>query len=88
MQAKIFKIYGKVQNVGFRFYTHKTALKYNIKGFVKNENDGSVYVEAEGDALNILAFEFWCKQGPKWSRVDDFKSSDKPVQNFFDFSIR
>ncbi len=88
MIAKTFKIYGKVQNVGFRFYTKKTAEKYHIKGFVKNQADGSVYVEAEGGKLNMLAFEAWCKKGPDWARVKEFKSFDKNLSNFTAFSVR
>jgi acylphosphatase len=88
MIGRIFKVYGKVQNVGFRFYTHKTALKYKIKGFVKNEADGSVYIEAEGEALNMIAFESWCKQGPSWARVKEVKSFEQAPFNFTEFLIK
>lgn len=86
--AKTFKIYGKVQNVGFRFYTHKKAKEYHIFGFVRNEPDGSVYIEAEGEFLNLEVFETWCKLGPPWARVSDFKSNQSPVMNYSDFKIK
>jgi len=86
--AKTFKIYGKVQNVGFRFYTHKKAKEYHITGFVRNEPDGSVYVEAEGESLNLDVFETWCKLGPTWARVSEFKSNQSPVMNYSDFKIK
>ena len=86
--AKTFKIYGKVQNVGFRFYTHKKAKEYNITGFVKNEPDGSVYIEAEGEEISLTAFESWCKLGPTWARVSEFKSNQAPPKNYSDFKIK
>jgi len=86
--AKTFKISGKVQNVGFRFYAHKKAKEYQITGFVKNEPDGSVYIEAEGESINLDVFESWCKLGPTWSRVSEFKSNQSPVMNYSDFIIK
>ncbi len=86
--GKVFKIYGKVQNVGFRFYTHKKAKSYQIKGFVRNEIDGSVYIEAEGEKLNMQIFETWCRQGPTWARVLDFRSGENPIMNYTDFLIK
>lgn len=86
--GKVFRVYGKVQNVGFRFYTQKKALAYHIKGFVKNEADGSVYIEAEGESLSMQAFENWCKQGPTWASVNNFKSNEQPIVNYTDFRIK
>ncbi|MBU1011466.1 MAG: acylphosphatase [Bacteroidetes bacterium] len=86
--AKTFKIFGKVQNVGFRFYTHKKAKEYNIMGFVRNEPDGSVYIEAEGESIFLEVFETWCKLGPPWARVSDFKSNQSLVMNYSDFKIK
>jgi len=72
---KALKIYviGKVQNVGFRYYTKKKALELNIGGFVKNKINGSVYIEAVGEEAAINEFIIWCYSGPKWARVQDVK---------------
>ncbi len=86
--AKTIRVYGKVQNVGFRFYTQKKAHSHQIGGFVRNEPDGSVYIEAEGEALNMKAFESWCNQGPTWARVTKIISNDCPVMNYTDFQIK
>jgi acylphosphatase len=86
--GKVFHVYGKVQNVGFRYYTQKKAQAYQIKGFVRNEANGSVYIEAEGERLNMQAFESWCKQGPTWSSVTDFKSTVQPIENYTDFRVK
>lgn len=82
------KVYGKVQGVGFRFYTQKTAVEMGVKGFVKNERDGSVYIEVEAPADIMETFLHWVRKGPEWARVDEMNVQDIPTQGFADFSIR
>lgn len=79
---------GKVQNVGFRYYTKRTAGKMALRGFVKNRPDGSVYIEAEGEEEIISHFISWCHQGPEWARVDEVVSQEQPLQGYKDFVIR
>jgi len=87
-KAVSLKISGRVQNVGFRFHTRKAARELNITGFVKNEADGSVYVEAAGEEENIDQFILWCHKGPSWARVDEVKIVAMPYREFDDFEIR
>ena len=82
------KVYGKVQGVGFRFYTQKTARKMGVKGFVKNERDGSVYIEAEAEHDITELFIRWVKKGPEWARVDDVLLQEIPHQGFEGFEIK
>lgn len=82
------KVYGKVQGVGFRFYTQKTARELGVVGFVKNERDGSVYIEAEAEADLMEVFINWVKKGPEWARVDDISLQEMPVQGFDGFEIK
>jgi len=79
---------GRVQGVGFRYHTRRTAFKLNINGYIKNQADGSVYIEAEGDETDLDHFIYWCRQGPAWARVDDFKLTDNQIMNYPDFSVR
>jgi acylphosphatase len=81
-------IHGKVQNVGFRFYTARTAGDFNISGFVKNEPDGSVYIEAEGEKSDLETFVSWCRRGPEWARVDQFDIQEQPVMNYKGFRVK
>jgi acylphosphatase len=55
---------GKVQGVFFRASAKEQADKTNIKGFVRNEPSGDVYIEAEGDDNELKSFLQWCKHGP------------------------
>jgi acylphosphatase len=72
-KAAILKISGRVQNVGFRYHTRKTAQQLGVDGFVKNEMDGSVYIEAEAEEEVLDQFILWCHKGPAWARVDEVK---------------
>jgi acylphosphatase len=64
------KIFGEVQGVGFRDSAYWMARKLHIAGFVMNEPDGSVYVEAEGEEDALKEFLLWCEKGPVTARVD------------------
>jgi acylphosphatase len=87
MNAVLITITGRVQGVGFRYHTQKKAEQFNIKGFVKNQPDGTVYIEAEGEEIDLERFLMWCYDGPTWARVDDVKIQDSPVQNFMGFEV-
>jgi len=88
IKSQSIKVSGKVQGVGFRFYTQKTALEMGVCGFVKNERDGSVYIEAEADEEIIELFVQWVKKGPEWAHVDKVRIQEIPVQNIEGFEIR
>ncbi|WP_339226114.1 acylphosphatase [Oceanobacillus sp. FSL K6-2867] len=57
-------VHGRVQGVGFRYFTQHTALECNITGWVKNEDDGSVYIEAIGNEEDMSRFLELIKKGP------------------------
>ena len=63
------KIHGKVQGVCFRMYAEKKAKELELAGFVRNEPDGTVYIEAGGGEEKIGEFVKWCRQGPEWAEV-------------------
>ncbi len=64
-------IYGQVQGVGFRYTTVHLAKQIGVNGIVKNENDGSVYVEATGENEKIKHFIQELAKGPSPSAVVD-----------------
>lgn len=63
-------ITGRVQGVYFRKSTEEVAQKLGITGIIRNEHDGSVFVEAEGKPENLESFRNWCISGPPMARVD------------------
>jgi acylphosphatase len=79
---------GKVQGVFFRASAKEKADELQIKGTAKNNADGSVSIEAEGEDENLMHFIAWCKRGPPLSHVDRCEIMEKEVQRFKNFSIQ
>lgn len=70
ISAKI-TIEGKVQGVWFRDYVKKSANKMNLTGWVKNNIDGSVSAEVEGDKQVITVLIEKIKIGSPLSKVKE-----------------
>ncbi len=80
-------VYGKVQGVFFRKYTHDKARELGVKGNVRNCADGSVMIEACGPETVMNQFVSWCKQGPPQASVTKVETHAMPVKNFSSFNI-
>jgi acylphosphatase len=87
-QGAIIKVFGKVQGVGFRYYTQRKAVELGITGFVQNRPDGSVYIEAEAEEEDLDRFILWCHEGPAWARVTKVQVQKTPVFGYDRFEIR
>jgi acylphosphatase len=87
-QAFAVTLSGRVQNVGFRFSTVEKAQELGINGFVKNKADGTVYIEAEGEADDLNRFLDWCKEGPPAAKVQDAETQEIPIQEFTSFHVK
>ncbi|STO65136.1 acylphosphatase [Haemophilus parahaemolyticus] len=70
MITKQFFIFGRVQGVGFRFFTLQEASKLGIKGTVRNRIDGSVEVIAQGTEDQISLMRAWLLDGTKTATVE------------------
>jgi len=68
--ARRYLISGRVQGVGFRFFTEDAASHEGIHGWVRNVPDGRVEIEAEGEAEALVRFEHRIRRGPPAARVD------------------
>ena len=80
-------IVGKVQKVGFRETSKYIADQIGVKGFVRNEADGSVYMEIEGDDISIEEMLNWCNEGPDRSNVEKVTVEEGAIKNFKNFDI-
>lgn len=80
-------ISGKVQGVFFRKFTKQKADELGIKGFVRNQSDGSVYAEACGSEESLGRFIEWCRYGPQKALVENASVTNMEVKNFFSFEI-
>jgi len=65
------RVTGRVQGVGFRYYTYEAALELEICGWVRNRPDRSVEILAQGTPQNLDAFVEAVRRGPTSSRVED-----------------
>ena len=81
-------IVGLVQGVWFRKYTKDKAVELKIKGFVKNNKDSKVYLEAEGDTLMLGIFLEWLKVGSPMSIVSSVDYTVGVIKNFKYFEIK
>ena len=87
--ARRYIISGRVQGVGFRFFTEAAALREGIDGWVCNLPDGRVEVAAEGDAESVDRFDRAIRQGPRGARVDRVEMfDDVPGGGGAGFSVR
>jgi len=82
-------ISGKVQGVFFRAVTQKTAIGFNLTGWVRNVPDGRVEAIFEGEDTNIDKMIAWCHIGPPAARVIEVLIEAEPYSGEFrDFSIK
>lgn len=81
------KLTGKVQGVTFRETTKYVADQSGIRGFVRNEKDGSVYIEAEAEQWELDSFIEWCNEGPDRAKVEHCEVATGELKNFTDFVV-
>ncbi|MCA9751590.1 MAG: acylphosphatase [Gemmatimonadetes bacterium] len=81
------RITGRVQGVFFRASTERRARELGVRGTVRNEADGSVFLEAEGDPAAVDALVAWCRQGPPAADVRSVQVLEGPPAGFPDFRV-
>ncbi len=65
-----FLIQGRVQGVGFRWFVHREASELDLRGWVRNTEDGEVEVVASGNEADLAELRASLRRGPRGSRVD------------------
>ncbi len=82
-------ISGRVQGVGFRYFTARLASRFNICGFVRNLSNGDVEVYAEGEENELGEFCAKVKTGPAHALVLRVSENDVAILscNFDTFDI-
>lgn len=71
--ARRYVISGRVQGVGFRYFTEDLAQREGVSGFVRNLPDGRVEAVVEGDVESVGRVEISLWRGPRGARVDDIE---------------
>jgi acylphosphatase len=65
-----FLIQGRVQGVGFRWYVQREAAELNLRGWVRNTEEGEVEVVASGAPEDLAELRASLRRGPRGARVD------------------
>jgi len=87
--ARRYVISGRVQGVGFRFFTEAAAAREALHGWVRNLPDGRVEIVAEGDAEALQRFERHMRHGPPGARIERVEvDHTEPSGHDTGFSIR
>jgi len=79
----VIRVYGVVQGVGFRAYIYRIARSLNIVGYVKNLEDGSVLIVAEGSREAIDKLLEYASRGPPAAVVEKVDVKFEPPKNEF-----
>jgi len=84
--ARQVRVAGRVQGVWFRAWTQREALRLGLRGWVRNEADGSVsaLIAGPGDAMQAMLAAL--HEGPETAHVDQVMSDpfDGPVPEGFE----
>lgn len=73
---KGYSVRGRVQGVGFRWWTRETCARLGIGGHVRNMPDGTVEVQVAGPSDRLAELERLLWEGPPPARVDDVRVID------------
>jgi acylphosphatase len=84
----LYRVRGRVQGVGFRYFAQHSAERLGVAGWVRNRDDGCVEVYAVGstEQLSELAGLLW--KGPRWSEVRGVDESEAALEQVAGFSVR
>ncbi len=78
---------GVVQDVFFRAFVKENAEKFNVKGFVRNLEDGRVEAFLEGNGEDVEKVVELCKKGPKNAQIKGIEMRPEKFQDFKTFKI-
>jgi acylphosphatase len=82
-------VHGRVQGVGFRYFTCNCARKRKLTGWVRNCSDGAVAMEVQGNESAIEAFRAEIGEGPVPARVHEINVLElPPVDGEESFEVR
>jgi acylphosphatase len=88
MYRLVIVVSGQVQGVKFRYEATKLASTLGIAGLAKNQPDGSVYIDAEGDKLAIEKLLAWCRIGPSHASVTSVTYTEREPIGYRGFIVR
>jgi acylphosphatase len=79
----VAEITGHVQGVGFRYFVRQAARRFGLVGWVRNDPEGTVTVQAEGSRARLDAFLDALREGPEAAEVEDVEVRWEPATGRF-----
>jgi len=86
--ARRFRISGRVQGVGFRYFVERAARDLGVTGWARNLDDGRVEVHANGSKVQLDELESRLRTGPSRADVRGFEAMEAAPTDAASFYIR
>lgn len=80
-------ITGSVQSLFYGSFIKENAERHDVKGFVRNLEDGKIEIFIEGDVNNVNKMIEIAKKGPKHSQIRNVEIKNEKFQDFKSFKI-
>lgn len=78
---------GKVQHIGLRYQIKEYADAISVFGYVRNTSDGNIYIESEGDKVNLYHFIEWLELSPGLSEIKSIETNKGEDKHYREFQI-
>ncbi len=86
--ARRFRVWGRVQGVGYRHFVWRRATELGLAGWVRNRADGSVELVAAGDPERLSELQRLLEEGPRFARVDRIETETSTEEPAGVFEVR
>ena len=86
--ARLYRVRGRVQGVGFRYFVEHAANALGLTGWVRNLDDGDVEVYAAGNSGQLDELAGMLRKGPRWAEVRGVEETEAAVERNQGFFIR
>jgi len=87
-RARLYRVRGRVQGVGFRYFVERAARQLNLTGWVRNRDDGDVEVYAAGSSTQLAELAAMLWKGPRWAEVRGVDETEAPLEQNTGFFIK
>ncbi len=84
----MLRVSGRVQGVFFRAMAQEKALALGLTGVARNEHDGTVTVDIEGEPEDVDSMVVWCREGTDHASVADVAVEELEPVGYTEFSIQ
>ena len=79
VQARSYRVRGRVQGVGYRYFTQQIALRLGVRGWVRNMPNGDVEAHGEAEREVLERFRAELERGPSFSSVSEVIEESVPA---------